>query len=168
MISYYFNETIYLAILLVLSVYILLLFTFFLLLNTFDTRFIKNLSDLKKFGTVFPFNLFFLITILSFAGVPPLLGFSIKLIVFLLLINSSVLIYLIILTVFNFFSLYFYIQNIRYVVNNSSNNYYLYANNFVVLSDINMFITILIFLANMGGILYLSDILLFFNILLVC
>ncbi len=144
-----------------LIIYIFLIFTIFLLLSSFDIRSVRNLSDLKKFGVLFPFNFLFLITILSFAGIPPLFGFSIKLIVFLLLINSSISFYLVILAIFNFFALYFYIQNIRYLVSNSPNNYYIYANYFVVLSDVNIFVSIIFFITNILGVLYLSDIIIF-------
>lgn len=137
----------------------------FLLLNTLDIRYIKSLSDLKKFGVTFPFNLLFLITIMSFAGIPPLFGFSVKLIVFLLLINSGALFYVLLLAIFNFFTLYFYIQNVRYVINNSSNNYYIYVNNFVLLSESTLFFSMLFGLINLVGILYLSDLMIFFSTL---
>jgi NADH:ubiquinone oxidoreductase subunit 2 (subunit N) len=100
----------------------------------------------------------------SFAGVPPLFGFTVKLIVFLLLISSSSLFYVSMLSLFNFFTLYFYIQNVRYIVNNSSNNYYLFFNNFVVLSDVSMFISIVLFIINIFGILYISDLYIFLNL----
>jgi len=159
--NYYTNESIYILTFIVLIIYIFLIFTLFILLSSFDIRSVRNLSDLKKFGVLFPFNFLFLITILSFAGIPPLFGFSIKLIVFLLLINSSISFYLVILAIFNFFTLYFYIQNIRYLVSNSPNNYYIYANYFVVLSDVNMFVSIIFFIINILGVLYLSDIIIF-------
>jgi len=146
-------------------IYIFLVFSLFLLLNTFDIRYIKSLSDLKKFGVTFPFNLLFLITIMSFAGIPPLFGFSVKLIVFLLLINSGALFYVFLLAIFNFFTLYFYIQNVRYVINNSSNNYYIYVNNFVLLSESTLFFSMLFGLINLVGILYLSDLMIFFSTL---
>ena len=139
------------------------MFTFFLLLNTYDIRFIKNLSDFKKFGVTFPFNLIFLITILSFAGIPPLFGFSIKLILFLLLVNGSALIFIAILSLFNFFTLYFYIQNVRYVINDSKSNFYLYINNFVYISDTIVYTLLMSLLLNLSGVLYLSDILIFFS-----
>ena len=147
----------------ILVIYIFLVFTFFLLLNTFDMRFIKNLSDFKKFGTTFPFNLLFLVTIMSFAGVPPLFGFSIKLILFLFLVNGSALFYVGILAFFNFFTLYFYIQNVRYVVNNSSSNFYIYVNNFAHISESSMFVSLAALLLNLFGILHLSDLLIFFS-----
>lgn len=158
----YFTEFVYLISISILFIYVFLVFTFFLLLNTYDIRFIKNLSDLKKFGLTFPFNLMFLITIMSFAGIPPLFGFSIKLILFLLLINGASLFFVGLLALFNFFTLYFYIQNVRYVVNNSKNTFYIYTNNFVYISDCVMFFLLASLLVNLSGILYLSDILIIF------
>lgn len=156
---------IYYSSIFIIIIYIFLVFSFFLLLNTFDVRFIKNLSDLKKFGVLFPFNLLFLITILSFAGIPPLFGFSIKLILFLLIINNAAFFYLTFISIFNFFTLYFYIQNVRYVINNSSNNFFIYVNHHVFLSDNSMFYSIGFLLINIVGILYLSDFLIFFTLL---
>ncbi len=149
----------------IIIIYIFLIFSFFLLLNTFDVRFIKNLSDLKKFGIIFPFNLYFLITILSFAGIPPLFGFSIKLILFLLIVNNAAVFYLTFISLFNFFTLYFYIQNVRYVINNSSNNFFIYMNNHALLSDNSIFFSTAFVLINIVGILHLSDFLIVFNLL---
>jgi NADH-quinone oxidoreductase subunit N len=157
----------YTSSILILIIYVFLVFSFFILLNTFDIRYIKNLSDLKKFGVIFPFNLLFLITILSFAGIPPLFGFSIKLILFLLIINSAAFFFLMFVAVFNFFTLYFYIQNVRYVINNSSNNFFIYINNFAFLSDISMFFSIVFLLTNLAGIVFLSDLLIIFNLFII-
>jgi NADH-quinone oxidoreductase subunit N len=161
MITNYFTESIYVFSILILIIYIFLVLTFLILLNTFDVRFIKNLNDLKKFGTLFPFNLFFIVIILSFAGVPPLFGFSIKLILFLFVINGTAIFYIILLTLFNFFTLYFYVQNVRYVINNSKNNYYVYSNYFAHISDISIFLLLIAFGVNILGILYLTDFLSF-------
>lgn len=155
--TYYFSESLYISCIFVMSIYIFLLFTFFTLLNTFDVRYIKSLSDLKKFGVIFPFNLLFIIVILSFAGIPPLFGFSIKLLVFLLVVQSASIFYTAVLALFNFFTLYFYIQNVRYIINNSKNNYYVYLNNFAHISDTAMFVLFLSLLINLIGIFYLSD-----------
>lgn len=162
LITDYFVDLTYVAVITIIMIYIFLVFTFFVLLNTFDAKYIKNLSDLKKMGVVFPFNLLFLILILSFAGVPPLFGFSVKLILFMLIINGTAVFYIFVLAIFNFFTLYFYVQNVRYVINNSSNNFYVYMNHVVHISETTMFLLLSALLLNMGGILYLSDILIFF------
>jgi len=76
-----------------------------MLINIFDTRIIKTLFDFKKFGVLQPFNFFFIILISSIAGVPPLVGFTIKFISFLLLISANSVFYIIILVIFNCFTL---------------------------------------------------------------
>jgi len=111
-----------------------------MLLTVFDTRFVKTLTDLKNFGSSYPFNVCLLILIFSFAGIPPILGFCIKLFVFFFVTKIYSTLYIIILTIFNFFTLYFYIQNLRYIVNNSKNNYFLYKNNFANIDEIVVFI----------------------------
>lgn len=159
----YFVESIYVSVLLIIAIYVFLVFTFFLLLNTFDLKYIKNLSDLKKFGIVFPLNLVFLMTILSFAGIPPLFGFSIKLMLFLIVIKGTAIFYTVLLTLFNFFTLYFYIQNVRYVINNTTNVFYLYVNHFMYLSDTTMFVLLGGLLLNTVGVLYLPELIVFFT-----
>ena len=121
------------------------------------------MSDFKKVGITFPFNLIFLIVIMSFAGIPPLFGFSIKLILFLVLINNSSIIFVLVLALFNFFTLYFYIQNVRYIVNDSGNTFYVYNKNFAYLNEISIFILLFTLIINLVGVLYLSDILIFFS-----
>jgi len=71
------------------------------------------------------------------------------------------------IALFNFFTLYFYIQNVRYVINNSSNVFFIYLNNFAFLSDKSMFFSTISLIINLIGILYLSDILIFINILII-
>ena len=161
--SQYFIDSIYVSSTMIIFVYVLLSFTLFFLFNLFDVRFVKTLSDFKKFGLMFPTNLFFLVTIMSFAGIPPLFGFSIKLMLFLILINSTAIFYSVLLAIFNFFTLYFYIQNVRYIVNNSSSNYYLYINHFAHVSESLFFLLIIMFLINLGGVIYLSDFIIFFS-----
>lgn len=152
-----FNEILYSAGITILLIYSFLVTNLFLLLNIFDTKFVKTLSDLKKLGILYPFNLCFLILILSFAGVPPLLGFCIKLLIFIFILTSFSAFYCTILSLFNFFTLYFYVQNARYIINNSKNNFFIYANNFVYFSEIVAFIIGAMLLFNIGGILFISD-----------
>jgi NADH:ubiquinone oxidoreductase subunit 2 (subunit N) len=133
----------------------------------FDARAIKMLSDFKKFGILQPFNFFFIILISSIAGVPPLLGFVIKFISFLLLIGSNSFFYIMLLALFNFFTLYFYIQNIRYLISNSKNNNFIYKNNFIFLSETAVFLLINMLLLNIFGFFYISDTASFFQLFLI-
>jgi NADH-quinone oxidoreductase subunit N len=151
----------------IIFIYIVLVFTLFFILNMFNVKHFKNLSDFKNIGILFPINFLFLIVILSFAGVPPLFGFSIKLVIFLALLSSTSMFYVLILALFNFFTLYFYIQNVRFVINNSKTVSYVYVKHFAQISDSTLFTLSFGVLINLGGILLLSDIQIFFSNLII-
>ena len=87
----------------------------------FSTLFQFNLTNFK---TLYSFsNLTALhhtakiltITLFSMAGVPPLLGFFSKVLVFILLSDSSYFILFFLFFPLVFFGLYFYVQNIRFL-----------------------------------------------------
>lgn len=87
----------------------------------FSTLFQFNLSNFK---TLYSFsNLTTLhhtakiltVTLFSMAGVPPLLGFFSKVLVFILLADSSYFIIFFLFFPLVFFGLYFYVQNIRFL-----------------------------------------------------
>jgi len=138
-----------------------------MLINIFDTRIIKTLFDFKKFGVLQPFNFFFIILISSIAGVPPLVGFTIKFISFLLLISANSVFYIIILVIFNCFTLYFYIQNLRYIINDGKNNYFIYVNNHVYLSNTSLFILFFMLSINIFGFFYMVEFLPFFQLFVI-
>ncbi len=75
----------------------------------------------------------------------------------MLIVNGNAIFFIWLLVLFNFFTLYFYIQNVRYVINNNPNNFYVYVNNVVYLSEVTMFILLGSLLLNLGGVLYLAD-----------
>lgn len=66
------------------------------------------------------FTKIFLITLLSMAGVPPLLGFFSKVSIFVVLTNSNFFILFPIFFILLFNGLYFYLQNARLILTNAS------------------------------------------------
>jgi len=146
-----------------MAIYIFIVFTFLVLLSLFDVRFFKTLSDFKRFGISYPFNFIFIMMILSFAGVPPLFGFSTKLIVFLSLSKSSQFLFLFGLSIFNFFTLYFYIQNIRYVVSKVENTFTLFENGVSKIRESMLFSSLFMLSINIFGIFMLQDLWVFFS-----
>ena len=78
----------------------------------------KQFLTLQSFNN-FSFNSFYIfsltILLFSMAGVPPLLGFFSKLLVFVNNINNDFFLLYSILFIVLFLGLYFYIQNIRFL-----------------------------------------------------
>lgn len=134
----------------------------FSLIFLFDTTNLKTLTDLKVFSK-YNYILITLITIiLSIGGIPPFLGFSGKFSIFCLIVFRQKQIYLCIFSLLNFFSIYFYIQNLRFLAGKTStafflkNGYYYYINN----SLIN--ITVFGNFFNFFGIIFIEDLYYFF------
>nr|YP_010411955.1 NADH dehydrogenase subunit 2 [Tetrahymena rostrata]QBI37925.1 NADH dehydrogenase subunit 2 [Tetrahymena rostrata]URP31115.1 NADH dehydrogenase subunit 2 [Tetrahymena rostrata] len=123
----------------------------------------KSLNQFKEFNS-YTFILYTLIfSILSMAGIPPLLGFTGKFLAILYSSFKSQFLIIFFMTILNIFGMYFYIQNLRFTVkkNKSSilnyKNYYVNINYSIILN-----IVILNFL-NIFGILFLNDILIILN-----
>lgn len=109
-----------------LYIYIILLYTFFNVLFLFRVEKIISINILKSISKFnFVLNTFFLI-ILSMAGVPPLLGFLSKFLVFNFLFYKSSLLLIIIFSFMNFFSIYFYIQNIKFLIKKNFKNFFFF------------------------------------------
>src|ERR1700755_3352856 len=97
-------------------IYIIMLTNVFLLLFLFDLKYVKTLNELKFMGNTSFLTIYLVLLFLSFAGTPPLLGFLGKFLIFIfLLYKQNMFIFLIFLTL-NFFSMYFYLQNLRFIV----------------------------------------------------
>lgn len=106
-------------------IYIYIFYTLFALLFLFDTSKLKALSDLKVFAK-FNFVLYSVVTItLSISGVPPFLGFSGKFSIFCIILFKQKELILCLFSILNFFSIYFYIQNLRFLANKTTTNFFL-------------------------------------------
>lgn len=79
---------------------------------SFNFKTLYSFNDLK-------FNYYFTtllsIVLFSMAGVPPFLGFFSKILILILLINSSFFLFYVFFFGLLFFGLYFYLQNIRFL-----------------------------------------------------
>lgn len=114
MLSYDYTQTL----LLVVSYMLIYNITSFLLFSSLLQVMNTNMKTLYAFATLGPSNVFtkvINISLLSLAGVPPLLGFFSKIFIFVLLSNSNLFVLFPPFFILLFIGLYFYIQNMRFL-----------------------------------------------------
>lgn len=83
---------------------------------------IKTLYSFANLGTSNVFSKVISLSLLSLAGVPPLLGFFSKVFVFVLISNSNLSLLFLPFFVLLFVGLYFYVQNLRFLNSTSTNS----------------------------------------------
>jgi len=126
----------------------------------------KSYSTLNKFKQIQEYYflfIFVLVFLLSLAGVPPLLGFLGKFLLYIqLLAYKSYYLFLLFL-LFNIFILYFYIQNVRFMISKNTNkttSSFFLSN--TIYESIFFFLIIVMFF-NLFGILYFDNFLVYIN-----
>ena len=135
---------------------------FFSVLFLYDIKKIKTLSNIKVLNRYNFISLTSVLVFLSMSGIPPLAGFVGKFLLFNFLFLMQKYIYIIIFSVLNFFSIYFYIQNLRFLISKTQLNYFLIGGFHVYFNKLLINMLVLFNLINFFGILYLEDILYFF------
>ena len=88
---------------------------FFSTLFQFKISTFKTLQSFSKFNTHNSASKIFIIVFFSMAGVPPFVGFFSKVLIFVLLTNSSYFVLFCFFFPITFLGLYFYVQNIRFL-----------------------------------------------------
>jgi len=148
-------------------IYIFILYIFFCLLFLYNLEHIKTINNLKVLAKHSLVGSTIVLIILSLSGMPPLLGFIGKFLLFLFLFFSQKYIYIIVFSILNFFSIYFYIQNLRFLISKSQLDFFLICGFFIffnkkITNNISLFNLI-----NFFGIFYFEDIYyIFSNIIL--
>jgi len=148
--------------------YISILILFFNLLFLFDVSKLKSINNIKILNKVNFISITISLTFLSMSGIPPLAGFVGKFLIFNFLFFLQKYIYILVFSLLNFFSIYFYIQNLRFLIIKSQTKNNFLKNNFIVEFSKNL-LNIIVFLnfLNFFGIIYFEDILyIFLNLLI--
>lgn len=144
-------------------VYIILsvaIFTSILIILDKSFSTLNKLKQLQQYYFLFVFVLLFL---LSLAGVPPLLGFVGKFLLYIqLLAYKSYLLFTIFL-LFNVVVLYFYIQNIRFMVAKNTNISIITNSLTSLINEEVLLFLLLIMFFNLLGICYFENFLIYLN-----
>lgn len=121
---------------------------------------LNKLKQLQQYYFLFVFVLLFL---LSLAGVPPLLGFVGKFLLYIQLLAYKSYFLFSVFLLFNIVVLYFYIQNIRFMVSKSTNTSPVSSLlNSSIHEDIFLFLLFVMFF-NLLGICYFENFLIYLN-----
>lgn len=144
-------------------VYLVLLFLVFSIFFLFNSNEIRTLNEFKNLYLSNFIIMLFFFTLLSFAGMPPLLGFLGKFLVIIFLLLKNQYLVFFIFSVVNIFMIYFYIQNLRFSLKKTKSNINYFKNNYQTLNIKNFNLIILLSFLNIFSIFFFSDILIVFN-----
>jgi NADH:ubiquinone oxidoreductase subunit 2 (subunit N) len=161
--DFYVNEYNLSLVLFNIFVYLILVFLVFSIFFLFDLRFFKTLNEFKGFGGLSFVVYTLILSLMSFAGIPPLLGFVGKFLLFTYIFSHGNFVIFIIILFLNFFAIYFYFQNIRFLVSKSSEIYFNFTS-FTATLDLPLIAFIVsLNIFNTLSIFFVADFLIFFS-----
>lgn len=146
-------------------IYVLVAANIFSIFFLFDLRYVKTLNELKVLGNAPATTIFIITCFLSMAGLPPFLGFIGKFLLFLHLFGKSNWAVLVVITFVNFFVMYFYIQNLRFLAAKKIYEGYCVRNYRAYFNRNLSCLVILLNTLNIFGIFYFEELLNFFVLL---
>ena len=139
--------------------YIYLNFALFSIIFVFNLKNMLTLSDLKNIGNLQFFSFSLILLLLSFAGVPPTIGFVAKSLMFIFFFLKKNIFIFIFISVINFFLIYFYVKNLRFLISKSNSFNFLFNNNYAFFNqNLIIFINIINFI-NLTSIWLVEDLL---------
>ena len=137
----------------------------FFIFFMFNTKILKTLNELKYAYNIQFISISLILVFLSLAGIPPLSGFLSKFLIFIHIFFKSNIILFILFIFLNTFVIYFYIQNLRFMISKKISNIFNLNNYFVYLnSNYTNNINILNFF-NLISIFYVEDFLIYLNLI---
>jgi NADH:ubiquinone oxidoreductase subunit 2 (subunit N) len=96
------------------------------------------------------------------SGIPPLAGFVGKFLLFNFLFFTQKYLVIILFSLLNFFSIYFYLQNLRFLISKTQPNYFLINGYYVYFNKGLINLIVFLNLFNFLNIFYFEDVLYFF------
>lgn len=141
-----------------IMIYIILTVAIFICVFIVDNRSFNFLNNFKLIQGVGGIFMVVVLCIASMAGIPPLLGFVGKFCLFIYLLNVESYFLFLIFLVLNFFALYFYIQNFRFMVSKTTNYSYSGFKFSFALNEWYIFFSVLLLVLNLFGFLFIEDI----------
>jgi len=144
-------------------VYLLLLLMIFLILFFFDLKKFRTLNEFKGLNSYNFLLMSMGFSLLSLAGMPPLTGFTSKFIMLIYLLYKNQYLMFFFFSIINIFMIYFYIQNIRFLMKKVVSQIIL-VKNFIANIEFNL-VSLLTFLnfLNLFNIFVFGDFFLIFN-----
>jgi multicomponent Na+:H+ antiporter subunit D len=134
---------------------------FFKIILFFKIALFKSINQLSNISSIPLFKFTIILIFLSLAGIPPLSGFFGQTLIFFYLFIKQNLFLLFLFFIFSLFSLYFYIQNIKVLLNFSNKNLFL-VNNFKVTINLNKILMLNLITINlMLGFFFIETLFLF-------
>lgn len=128
-----------------------------------DISKIRNLNQFKEFNS-YNFIMYTVIfSLLSMAGIPPLLGFTGKFLTIIYLSFKTQYLLLLLTLIINMFSMYFYIQNLRFLIKKNKSSILKYKNYYLNINYSISNIIIILNILNIFGFLFISDMLIIVN-----
>lgn len=130
----------------------------------FDTKIVKTLNELKYVYNLQFISISLILIFLSLAGIPPLSGFLGKFLIFIQIFFKSNFILFFFFLFLNVFAIYFYIQNLKFLISKKIQNIFLLKNYFVFLCRPSTFKVNILNFFNVTSILYIEELQIYLNL----
>lgn len=138
-------------------VYIYLSIGIFFILLILSDKSYSMLNKFKNLNESYTLLIGLLLLLLSLAGIPPLFGFVGKFLLYIQLLAYKSFYMFILFLIFNVFILYFYIQNIRFMVSKTPNKIRISKYTMHFQYDFSLAIILCIFFFNIFGIFFFEN-----------